>query len=84
MGALLDCSPPRDACAPVTVGELGPLLQRGSTATALDELPRSVLQHMAGYGCAAAGVLLGAAAGSESAVLLRALAGHGEILGPTD
>ena len=77
MSALLDCRLPRDARAPITAAELGPLLLRGSTATALDELPRSVLQHMAGYGCAAAGALLGAVAVSEPAILLRTPAWRG-------
>ena len=75
MGAALSCHPPGCADEPVSVEELRPLLLRGSTATALDELPRSVLQHVGGHGHAAVVALVRAVDGTGAASLLRALAG---------
>ena len=59
--------------APVQASELRQLRHRGSAATALDELPRPLLQHLPAHGLSAASYLLQYCHTNPSCLLLTAI-----------
>ena len=68
------CSPASPPIgSPPTLSELTNLMKKGSTATSLDELPRSVLQHLPGHGLLAAQRLLSSVSQGAPSALLNAV-----------
>lgn len=58
------------ATAPISITEIERLIRRGSAATSLDELPRSLLEHLPGHGInALQHVINSIAAGAQSELL---------------